>query len=283
MGKADPIKRRGGVRARPPAPAHLAGIGAILLAVLLAFIDLRAALVPVTTFVLACLAAPFFPRWNFFLPAVTRGCRGGRAVSLTFDDGPHPQTTPRLLELLEGRSVPAAFFVTGENAARHPELIREILARGHEIGNHSQTHDALLMLRSGARLRREIARCQETLAGLGVRPAAFRPPVGIVSPRLRRPLIEMGMYCVAFSVRGRDRGNRRVAVLAARILKKATGGDILLLHDVPPRGASVEDWLREVELVIAGLKERGLSPVPLSELIGRPVMEPIGGPRFVNT
>jgi len=205
---------------------------------------------------------------------ISRRKTGRRAVALTFDDGPDPDVTPQLLELLRRHGVPATFFVAGARAERHPGLIREILSRGHTLGNHSYHHDPLLMLRSREKLQEEVARTQDLLAAFAVRPLTFRPPVGITNPRLPGVLRALGMYCVTFSCRAFDRGNRRIAGLAEIILKKVRPGDIILLHDITPKGGEgIEDWLTEMEQIVSDLKMQGYEILPLSELIDRPVME----------
>lgn len=264
----------------PLMPAHLLGLGAFQAALLLLLFDVRLAALPLGLFVLACVAAPFFPRWRLFGPWLDRGRPQQAAVALTFDDGPDPATTPLLLDLLaRAGEVQATFFVVGERAARHPELIRRVLAAGHALGNHSATHDPLLMLRSTARLRREVAGCQERLASFGVRTLAFRPPAGIVNPRLWPVLLEQGLFSVGFSRRARDFGNRRVRGMADRLLGRVRPGDVLLLHDGPVRDpAGVAGWLHEVKAVLDGLRERGLEVRPLAELLGRPPCEPLDPP-----
>jgi peptidoglycan-N-acetylglucosamine deacetylase len=205
---------------------------------------------------------------------ISRGGRSGRRVALTFDDGPDPDVTPFLLDLLDRHHLPATFFVAGLKVESHPALIREILARGHTVGNHSYRHDPLLMLRSRARLSDEITRTQEVLARFGIRPLAFRPPVGITNPRLAGVLRVLGMDCVTFSCRACDFGNRRIRGLARTILRKVHPGAIILLHDVtPPGGGRIAEWLEAVEGIIRGLKAGGYDVVPLPQLIGRPVME----------
>lgn len=253
-------------------PALAGALLALAAAGGLAWLDLRLAALPLALFLALCLAAPFFPSWNFFGRMVRRGRTDRRRVALTFDDGPDPATTGPLLDLLRARGVPAAFFVIGNRAAAHPELLRRALTEGHELANHSARHDPFLMLRSPAVVAREVGRCNEALAALGVRALAFRPPVGIVSPRLWPALRRHGMFAVGFSRRARDFGNRRVPGLARRLLRGVRPGDILLLHDGPVRrGHTVEQWLAEIERVLDGLAERDLQPVALGELLGRPV------------
>jgi peptidoglycan-N-acetylglucosamine deacetylase len=258
----------------PLSPAMLTGIVAFAISGLLLPIWPALAVVPPGLFILLCLIAPFLPGVGFFLPVVHLQNKGRRAVCLTFDDGPDPDVTPRLLDLLGRHGVTATFFVTGVGVERHPALIRELLLRGHTLGNHSYHHDPLLMLRSRATLREEVVRTQEALLAFAVRPLIFRPPVGITNPRLGRVLRELGMICVTFSCRAFDRGNRRIAGLAGIILKKVRPGDIILLHDVAPRGkGNVEQWLHETERILSGLKGQGYQVLPLPELIDRPVME----------
>jgi peptidoglycan/xylan/chitin deacetylase (PgdA/CDA1 family) len=254
-------------------PAHLWGFASYLAALLLVFYDASLAAVPLLMFVGFCMVAPFLPRLGFFLPVISRGKSGQSAVSLTFDDGPDPVTTEPLLKLLEQYGVKATFFVVGKKAVTHPHLIQEILQKGHLLGNHSYRHDNLLMLRSRKYLLKEIRAGQDVLARFRVKPLAFRPPVGITNPKLRGVLKELGMVAVNFSCRGMDAGNRRLTGLSKRVLKHLRDGHIIALHDVKPKKrAALQLWLDEIDRILRGTKERGLKILPLSELIGRPVM-----------
>lgn len=264
----------------PLTAAHLLGLGAAHLVLLLWLLAAPAWAValPLCLFVALLLAAPFFPGWRLFGPYITKGRALPGAVALTFDDGPDPATTGPLLDLLGRRGVKACFFQVGRKALEHPELTRRLLREGHELGNHSHSHDGLLMLRSRKRLADEIRQGQEALASLGARPRCFRPPVGIVNPRLWPELLRQGLVAVGFSRRAMDWGNRKWRGLAPRLLARARAGDILLLHDGPgDQGFDPAGWLAEVEAVLDGLEQRGLAVAPLSHLLGRPVMEPAAG------
>ena len=275
--EASAVMKKGAVTGRERgvlSPALFTGVTVFFISGFLLWIRPTLAVVPLGFFILLCLVAPFLTRAGFFLPVISRQDRGRNVAALTFDDGPDPDVTPLLLEVLRRHDVQATFFVAGAKAKQHPELIREILSRGHTLGNHSYHHDPLLMLRSRTRLKEEIARTQELLANFAVRPLTFRPPVGITNPRLKGVLRELGMYCVTFSCRAFDRGNRRIEKLAMIILKKVRPGAIILLHDVTPRnGGGIAQWLTEMERMVSGLKTRGYEILPLSELIDRPVME----------
>ncbi len=276
MGKTDPVGRTT-PRTLPLSRAHLAGICACLAAAILWLVRPAWSLLPLGGFLLVSLfCAPFVQRMQFFLPIVTAGRRESGAVALTFDDGPDRVTTPRLLDLLARHETRATFFVVGDNVRHCPGLVQRILKEGHEIGNHSGSHDVFLMLRSRQRLAREIESCQRALAPFGIQPLAFRPPVGITNPRLRHVLPPSGLYCAGFSRRSGDRGNRRVTGLSQRILARAKQGDIILLHDREcKQKKDVEVWLQEVDTLIRGLKGRGMKMQRLSGLIDRPVMESV--------
>lgn len=254
-------------------PAHRAGVAALVLAAGLLFVRVELVVVPLGLYLILCLVAPFLPGAGFFLPVISRGRGDRREAALTFDDGPDPAVTPQLLDLLDRHRVPATFFVIGEKALAHPQLVTEILRRGHAVGNHSYRHDPLLMLRSRAALTAEIVRTQEVLAPFGIRPVAFRPPVGITNPRLAGVLADLGLKCVTFSCRAGDFGNRRIGRLARTILRKVRPGSIVLLHDVKPPYRRSDEWLAEVEAIIGGLLARGYALITVEDLSGHPVME----------
>lgn len=260
----------------PFSMAERVGIGSFLIAVLLLFIDVRLSLIPLLGFILLCLVAPFFPRFSFFLPIISRGTSGKNAIALTFDDGPDPVSTPLLLRLLSKYQVRATFFVNGRKAARHPELIEAILMQGHLIGNHSYNHDSLLFLKSFRVIVDEIKSTEYELQNFGIRPIAFRPPAGITSPRFRKALLQSDVYIVNFSCRSFDGGNRWIGNISKNILKRIRHDDIVLLHDIRQKNERLTlHWLKEIELILKGLKNKGLLVLPLSEIIERPVMIPI--------
>ncbi|MFH0976909.1 MAG: polysaccharide deacetylase family protein [Spirochaetota bacterium] len=271
MGAFDTMKKRDNFTFTP---FHITGIIAILLSVVLLFKSAMLALAPLAVFALICAVAPFMTGFGFFLPVISRGLAGKNAVALTFDDGPSDDVTPAVLKLLSKYSAKATFFVTGENASRHPEIIRKILKQGHLIGNHSFKHDPLLMLRTRKTLFNEISECQNILQKFKITPCAFRPPAGITNPRLRGVLAELGLFCVNWSCRGFDAGNRNVKGLSDKILKKVKPGDIILLHDVNPGSSDSEKKiLAEFEKLLKGLRNSGLNIVPLPELIEKDVMK----------
>ena len=255
------------------------GCGAFAVAGLIAFVDLRLAAIPLAGFVILCFTAPFLPGFSFFLPVISRGSSGRRAVALTFDDGPDPLTTPALLRLLRKHKAPVTFFVTGRKAFHHPDLIKKILADGHCVGNHSFDHDVLIAFKSNHTVRSDITAVQEVLGGHGIAPRVFRPPAGITGPSLPRALRAVGLSVVNFSCRARDGGNRRLKHLAKRILRRVRPDDIVLLHDIaPPCAAQLPFWVAEIDCILEGIRRKDLAVIPLDELIGRPVMTKASSP-----
>jgi len=253
--------------------AEWAGIASFLTALLLLFLDARLSVIPLAGFLLLCAVAPFFPRFSFYVPTITRGKSGKKAVALTFDDGPDPKTTPELLRLLQKHGVTATFFVTGKKTSEHPGLVKKILLQGHSIGNHTYAHDHLVFLRSSKLLMKEIESTQNTVGEFGITPLAFRSPAGITSPRLRKVLKETNLYNVSYSCRAIDGGNRWIRNLSRRILKRIRPDDIILLHDIRPKKEDLfRYWLNEIDLILLGIERKGLAVLPLSAIIGRPVM-----------
>jgi peptidoglycan/xylan/chitin deacetylase (PgdA/CDA1 family) len=164
-----------------------------------------------------------------FGPTVWRGPRNVRAVALTFDDGPS-DGTPELLDVLARYGVPATFFVCGMHVRRRREVLREIAARGHEIGNHTDTH-ARLWLRDRRFIRDEVSRAQDAIAELtGSVPRLFRPTYGVRWFGLREVQHEFGLTSVMWTVIGRDWVLPGDAV-AARVVRRASNGAIFCLHD----------------------------------------------------
>lgn len=254
-------------------PAHIVGIVLLVAGCAAFFIQPVLAIVLLLLYVVLCVGACFFPGTNFLGKVVSRGRTGKNYVALTFDDGPDDVTTPKILDLLDRYQAKATFFVSGVNALTHPDRIREIIRQGHSIGNHSMNHDPLVMLKGNQTLRREVQEADQVLRSMGVFAKAFRPPVGIINPQLPSVLAQQGLVCILFSRRARDAGNRRVRGLALKILRKVKGDDIILLHDKPPRRP--EDYAilwREMELLLAGIAQRGLQIVPLSRLTGEQLM-----------
>ncbi len=173
------------------------------------------------------------PDLEWFGPAVCRGRHGGRAA-LTLDDGPDPTSTLPMLEALAARGLRATFFVLADRVERHPELLRAMVAGGHEIGLHGLGHHPWLTMRSPAAGAAELVRAVGVLRAHGA-PAVrwYRPPFGAVSPRVYGAVAAAGLEMAWCSVRTRDGVAIRRDTLRARC-RGVVGTDIVLLHEGQP-------------------------------------------------
>jgi peptidoglycan-N-acetylglucosamine deacetylase len=198
----------------------------------------------------------FHPR-NQWLVANRSRVDGAGCVALTFDDGPDPVDTPKLLDLLREKGVKVTFFVIGKRADQYPEIVRRAWAEGHLVANHTWSHDSLFCFLTPRRLRAEIERGTESVRrSCGFRPRFFRSPVGMRHPFLGPYLRDAGLEYISWTIRTLDTFSANPSVLARRILNKAVSGDIILLHDHLPGGADA--MLEALPRVIDELRERGL-------------------------
>jgi peptidoglycan/xylan/chitin deacetylase (PgdA/CDA1 family) len=209
--------------------------------------------------------APVVPALGPALGIVQRQ-EGAEGVALTFDDGPHPQGTPAVLEALREAGARATFFLAGEQVARRPALVAEIIAAGHRVELHCHRHRNLLRLTTGQLLDdADRARAAIEEAG-GQAISDYRPPYGIFSGAGLRAIRRRGWRPVLWSQWGRDWSRRATAAsIARRSTAGARAGDILLLHDADYYSAP-GSWIRtaaSLPILLAELDARGLKPIEL--------------------
>jgi len=153
-------------------------------------------------------------------------------VALTFDDGPDPKVTPYVLDLLDAAGAKASFFCIGTAARAHPALLRDIVARGHSVENHTATHPSAFACYRPAALRREITDAQSLLADIaGTAPRFFRAPMGLRSPLFDPVLAETDLIYTSWTRRALDGTRRDPAPATRRLTRGLAAGDILLMHD----------------------------------------------------
>jgi len=183
-------------------------------------------------------------------------------IALTFDDGPHPQNTPRLLDLLRERNVKATFYVIGRSVDLHPGVLRRTVAEGHEIGNHSHTHRLMTQL-NDSEVRNEMQRCEDAIGrAAGVRPRTMRPPYGGLAQR-QRDLVhaEFGYPTILWNVDPLDWKRPGPSVVAQRLISGASPGGILLAHDLHSQTVDA------MPATVDGLLRQGFKFVTVSQLI----------------
>ncbi|MDD4932890.1 MAG: polysaccharide deacetylase family protein [Methylacidiphilaceae bacterium] len=153
-------------------------------------------------------------------------------VVLTFDDGPDPEVTPAILDLLDSHGAKASFFCVGKQAQGHGALVREIIRRGHSVENHSFRHSNLFACYPLGALQREIQRAQSAIAASsGTAPRFFRAPMGFRNPFLDPALARSGLRYVSWTRRAFDTACRKPETVLRRLIRNLCEGDILLLHD----------------------------------------------------
>lgn len=218
------------------------------------------------------LAGVFRLELQVFVDAVVRGPVDARGVALTFDDGPDPVHTRAVLDVLDAHQVKATFFVIGRKAEAHPELVREILRRGHVVGVHGHDHDRLSSLRGERRVKADLARAVEVLTRItGQRPTLFRPPIGHTNPIIGRVADRLGLEIVGWSASGRDGlSGADPRAVATRIARSLADGVIVLLHDAAERGDHEPAGPRALPLVLDAIARKGLVVTPLEAWLAPP-------------
>jgi peptidoglycan/xylan/chitin deacetylase (PgdA/CDA1 family) len=191
-------------------------------------------------------------------------------VSITIDDGPNPDVTPAVLDLLDAAGARATFFCIARHAQAHPALCREIVRRGHSVQNHSHAHTHNFSLLGPRGFAREIGRAQDALAQItGQRPRFFRAPAGLRNPFLAPVLFDMQLDLVSWTRRGFDTVRTDPADVLARLVRGLRAGDILLLHDAHmAHTASGQPVVLDVlPALLKRVADAGLRTVTLPEAI----------------
>jgi peptidoglycan/xylan/chitin deacetylase (PgdA/CDA1 family) len=217
---------------------------------------------------------------ELFGPTVRRTA-SGRKIALTFDDGPNPAVTPQLLDLFERHSIRATFFLIGTFARACPDLVREISARGHALGNHTDTHPNLFF-QSRAGIHDELARCQEAIAkaARAEPPRWMRPPYGYRNPLLNVEVRRAGMRVAMWSKICRDwkpqPPQRLIEKLAGVERAARPYGDIVLLHDGDHRalGADRQHVLAALEHWLPRWRDAGMEFVTMDAATA-PISDPV--------
>jgi peptidoglycan-N-acetylglucosamine deacetylase len=176
-------------------------------------------------------------------------------VHLTFDDGPHPQATPKVLDILKSRRLTATFFLLGENAAQYPELVQEIKNQGHIVGNHGLTHNSFL-LKSSSWQSRQIDETNRIIQQIiGITPRMFRPPFGRFDLGTIKTASSHGQKVVMWDVDSKDFSTSGIPATVRRVCRQTLPGSIVLFHDNDLTVATLPDYLNPI---LDSLEQRNL-------------------------
>lgn len=188
----------------------------------------------------------------------------GKRIALTFDDGPHPKKTGEILDILDKYDIKATFFVIGQNAEKHPEIVSDEAERGHEIANHSYTHPNLSKI-GYEKIKEEIEKTDEIIKkAANITPKLFRPPTGAYSESIVKVAKEYGKTTIIWTVDTLDWANAPKDDIVKNIKSNVQNGSIILFHDFTGKDAHTKEALEEI---IPYLKEQGYEFVTVSELI----------------
>lgn len=202
-------------------------------------------LIIIVTLVLSFLITAIFRMdMGIYLRSYCRERNEGiKSVMITFDDGPHPDFTPMILDVLRERGVKAVFFLIGEKAIENPQIVRRIVDEGHLIGIHSLRHTPEFTISSKKLVKRDLVATKNILEELtGVKTKLFRPPYGVTNPSIGGAVKELGLISVGWSLRSFDTisGHDTEKVLK-RVEKGMHDGAIILLHDRMPDSAMLTE------------------------------------------
>jgi peptidoglycan/xylan/chitin deacetylase (PgdA/CDA1 family) len=254
---------------------YIATIGAFALvgrSVLLGPLPVEVSAAAMAFYVALILVGVFTLRLQMFVDVVSLGPDDARGVALSFDDGPHPEHTRKILEQLDAAGAKATFFVVGHKAKLFPEVVKDIAERGHAIGIHSYAHDRLMSLMSPKAAAKDLELALDAVeAATGERPYMFRPPVGHTSPRLAQAVKKTGLAVVGWSARGYDGlGGADPEKVAARVERDLGDRAIVLLHDAAERDDHDPVAVQALPRILATMKERGLRSVRLDAWVDKP-------------
>jgi len=213
--------------------------------------------------------AGLMPRTSLLGPNLSRlppAAIARREIALTIDDGPDPEVTPRVLDLLDAAGARASFFCIGRYARQYPAVCREIVARGHSVENHGDSHSWGFATFGMRRIRADIADAQATLADItGQAPRFFRPTAGLRNPLLEPILAELDLRLASWTRRPYDTQDGNRQHILGRLTRRLAAGDILLLHDghAAPTPAGEPVILPVLPLLLDAIRQARLIPVTL--------------------
>jgi len=204
----------------------------------------------------------FHIRWNYHLNSLIANYKiSTNQVAITFDDGPHPYFTPKVLELLREYNAKATFFCIGKNIEKHPELFQQMVNEGHTISNHTYSHANSIGFMKTSDLILEMQKTNSIIKKItGLEAKLFRPPFGVTNPRIKRALKNVGLQSIGWSIRSLDTTSKPKEQILKTICNKLTKGDVVLLHDTSDKSVEI------LEQLLLFLKQNKMEAVTVATL-----------------
>lgn len=183
-------------------------------------------------YLLTAFWGTYYMHFNYFLYSYCKGSDSKKQIAITFDDGPMPDFTPQVLDILKAQNVPAAFFLIGKNIEGNEPLVQRIVSEGHLIGNHSYNHGFWFSLQRKKVMDKDLQLCDNAiLKATGLKPTFFRPPYGVTNPWVAKVIKRRNYNSIGWSIRTYDTGAKSGEALLKKSLKNLSNGDVILFHD----------------------------------------------------
>lgn len=224
-------------------------------------IGVLAYLLLIAFYILIISIGTFTIQMNFYFNSLNSGKTDKKELSITFDDGPHPQITPEVLKLLEEHQMEATFFCVGKHVNSHSHIVKTAYEKGHTIGNHSYSHSNFFDLFSSVKMTHELNQTRNSIYhDIGKMSNLFRPPFGVTNPLLKIAINNSNLISIGWSIRSFDT-NRSPKRVVARLKRKTHPGAIILFHDTKEKIIPI---LREF---LPWLQKNGYQVVSLEKLL----------------
>ncbi len=205
----------------------------------------------------------FHIRWNYHLPALHCNKKvHNKLVAITFDDGPHPSFTPKVLELLQKYNAKASFFCVGHQVHQFGEIVNKIVANGHTVGNHTYSHSNKFGFFGTQKVILELQRTNMAIKETtGLDPKLYRPAFGVTNPSIGRAVKKLQLNTIGWNIRSLDTTKRSKKTVLERITNKIKKGDIILLHD------SSDKTVEVLEQLLLFLQRNEIQSVTVDQLL----------------
>ncbi|MEI6707859.1 MAG: polysaccharide deacetylase family protein [Methylococcales bacterium] len=199
---------------------------------------------------------------NFFIPATCSADTAEKIIALSFDDGPHPEYTPQVLALLTQYKATASFFVIGKHIHGNENLLKQMIAEGHSIGNHSYSHSFFIDFKNVRGFKEELMQTEELIFKvIGKRVKLFRPPYGVTTPSLAKAAKLLDYQIIGWNIRSLDTTKDTVEIITQRVQSQIKSGAIILLHDTSHKTIQV------LERTLNYAQQQGYKIVSIEQLL----------------